>query len=60
VLSGGAPISEVCSRLPAETGKLLRIMKLTEETGAVTQAVIGAMGQNARKGVTHQGPGIVA
>jgi hypothetical protein len=31
----------------------LRIMKLTEETGEVTQAVIGAMGQNPCKGVTH-------
>jgi hypothetical protein len=41
------------SRLPAETEKLLRIMKLTEETGEVTQAVIGAMGQNLRRGVTH-------
>jgi hypothetical protein len=41
------------SRLPAETEKLLRIMKLTEETGEVTQAVIGAMGQNPCKGVTH-------
>ena len=42
------------SRLPAETEKLLRIMKLTEETGeVVTQAVIGAMGQNPREGVTH-------
>jgi hypothetical protein len=53
VLSGGAPISEVRSRLPAETEKLLRIMKLSEEAGEVTQAVIGAMGQNPRKGVTH-------
>jgi hypothetical protein len=26
---------------------------LTEETGEVTQAVSGAMGQNPRKGVTH-------
>jgi hypothetical protein len=41
------------TRLPAETEKLLRIMKLTEETGEVTLAVIGAMGQNPRKGVTH-------
>jgi hypothetical protein len=38
---------------PAETEKLLRIMKLTEETGEVMQAIIGAMGQNPRKGVTH-------
>ena len=28
-------------------------MKLTEEAGEVTQAVIGAMGQNPCKGVTH-------
>jgi NTP pyrophosphatase (non-canonical NTP hydrolase) len=41
------------SHLPPETEKLLRIMKLTEETGEVTQAVSGAMGQNPRKGVTH-------
>jgi len=44
---------DASSQLPAETEKLLRIMKLTEETGEVTQAVIGAMGQNPRKGVTH-------
>jgi NTP pyrophosphatase (non-canonical NTP hydrolase) len=44
---------DVSSQLPPETEKLLRIMKLTEETGEVTQAVIGAMGQNPRKGVTH-------
>jgi NTP pyrophosphatase (non-canonical NTP hydrolase) len=42
-----------CSTLAPETEKLLRIMKLTEETGEVTQAVIGALGQNPRKGVTH-------
>jgi hypothetical protein len=36
------------SILPPETEKLLRIMKLTEEAGEVTQAVIGAMGQNPR------------
>ena len=41
------------SILPPDTEKLLRIMKLTEEAGEVTQAVIGAMGQNPRKGVTH-------
>lgn len=41
------------SVLPPETEKLLRIMKLTEETGEVTQAVIGTLGQNPRKGVTH-------
>jgi NTP pyrophosphatase (non-canonical NTP hydrolase) len=41
------------STLAPETEKLLRIMKLTEEAGEVTQAVIGALGQNPRKGVTH-------
>lgn len=32
---------------------LLRILKLSEEVGEVAQAVIGATGQNPRKGVTH-------
>ncbi|MBO0802105.1 MAG: MazG-like family protein [Nocardiopsaceae bacterium] len=41
------------SELPPDTEKLLRIMKLTEEAGEVTQAVIGTMGQNPRKGITH-------
>jgi NTP pyrophosphatase (non-canonical NTP hydrolase) len=34
-------------------GVLLRILKLTEEVGEVSEAVIGATGQNPRKGVTH-------
>ena len=41
------------STLPPDTERLLRIMKLTEEVGEVTQAVIGALGQNPRKGITH-------
>ena len=41
------------STLPPDTEKLLRIMKLTEEAGEVSQAVIGTLGQNPRKGVTH-------
>ncbi|MEU7059382.1 MazG-like family protein [Streptomyces sp. NPDC046197] len=32
---------------------LLRIVKLSEEVGEVAQAVIGATGQNPRKGTTH-------
>ncbi|MFE4961331.1 MazG-like family protein [Streptomyces sp. NPDC056660] len=36
-----------------ETGLLLRMLKLTEEVGEVAEAVIGATGQNPRKGVTH-------
>lgn len=34
-------------------GVLLRILKLSEEVGEVAQAVIGATGQNPRKGTTH-------
>ncbi|GCB49975.1 MazG-like family protein [Streptomyces sp. NL15-2K] len=34
-------------------GMLLRMLKLSEEVGEVAQAVIGATGQNPRKGVTH-------
>ena len=44
---------DASSSLPPDTEKLLRILKLTEEVGEVSQAVIGAMGQNPRKGVTH-------
>ncbi|MEU5099543.1 MazG-like family protein [Streptomyces sp. NPDC020996] len=36
-----------------EQGLLLRMLKLSEEVGEVAQAVIGATGQNPRKGVTH-------
>ncbi|MGW3105231.1 MazG-like family protein [Streptomyces sp. NPDC001100] len=32
---------------------LLRILKLSEEVGEVSEAVIGVTGQNPRKGVTH-------
>ncbi|MFI1505633.1 MazG-like family protein [Streptomyces sp. NPDC020597] len=34
-------------------GLLLRVLKLSEEVGEVAEAVIGATGQNRRKGVTH-------
>lgn len=33
--------------------RILRCLKVTEEVGEVAQAVIGAVGQNPRKGVTH-------
>ncbi|MFB7908030.1 MazG-like family protein [Kitasatospora sp. NPDC056076] len=33
--------------------RLLRLLKLSEEIGEVGAAVIGATGQNPRKGVTH-------
>ncbi|MFE1440817.1 MazG-like family protein [Streptomyces sp. NPDC058739] len=34
-------------------GLLLRLLKIQEEVGEVASAVIGATGQNPRKGVTH-------
>lgn len=40
-------------RLPEETEKIMRIMKLSEEVGETAQALIGVLGQNPRKGVTH-------
>lgn len=36
-----------------EVARLLRVLKLSEEVGETTQAVIGALGANPRKGVTH-------
>lgn len=36
-----------------QEGLLLRMLKLSEEVGEVAQAVIGATGQNPRKGITH-------
>lgn len=36
------------------TGKLLRLLKLSEEIGEVAQATIGVMGANKRKGFTHE------
>jgi hypothetical protein len=41
------------SVLPRESERLLRVMKLSEEVGETTQALIGVLGQNPRKGVTH-------
>nr|WP_308286749.1 hypothetical protein [Streptomyces griseorubiginosus] len=32
---------------------LLRVLKMSEEVGEVAEAVIGATGQNPRKGATH-------
>ncbi|WP_340559198.1 MULTISPECIES: MazG-like family protein [Streptomyces] len=41
------------SRVPPEQERLLRILKVSEEAGEVAQAVIGAVGQNPRKGFSH-------
>lgn len=38
---------------PHETS--MRLIKLAEEVGEVSNAYIGMQGQNPRKGVTHQG-----
>ncbi|MGQ5637148.1 MULTISPECIES: MazG-like family protein [unclassified Streptomyces] len=52
-------IDDLFSRLEATRGHagreglLLRVLKLSEETGEVAEAIIGATGQNPRKGVTH-------
>jgi NTP pyrophosphatase (non-canonical NTP hydrolase) len=43
---------------PTETA--LRLIKLTEETGEVMQAYIGATGQNPRKGTTHTADDVTA
>ncbi|MFF3780277.1 MazG-like family protein [Streptomyces sp. NPDC001933] len=39
--------------IPPEQDLLLRMLKLSEEVGEVAQAVIGAAGQNPRKGASH-------
>ncbi|KOU99098.1 MazG-like family protein [Streptomyces sp. XY533] len=44
--------------LDAENGtgeheRSMRLIKLTEEVGEVSQAYVGMVGQNPRKGVTH-------
>jgi hypothetical protein len=41
------------SPLAPDADRLLRIMKIGEEVGETNQAVIGVLGQNPRKGVTH-------
>ncbi|MGW3283154.1 MazG-like family protein [Streptomyces sp. NPDC001002] len=39
--------------IDGKEGMLLRMLKLSEEVGEVAEAVIGATGQNPRKGITH-------
>lgn len=38
---------------PHKEGPLYRILKLQEEAGEVAQGVIGFVGANKRKGITH-------
>ncbi|MHC8422597.1 MazG-like family protein [Streptomyces sp. NB004] len=52
-------MDDLCAWLEADQpvagreGLLLRMLKLSEEVGEVAEAVIGATGQNPRKGTTH-------
>ena len=39
--------------LPKSEAEMFRILKVAEELGEVAQALIGARGQNPRKGHTH-------
>ena len=48
------------SSLPPEAKPMARVMKLTEETGEAAQALIGVMGENPRKGITHSWEDVAA
>ena len=39
---------------PSKYESAMRILKISEELGEVTQAFVGLTGQNPRKGFTHQ------
>lgn len=52
-VEGIAARLEAHSTLPVEQRRLLQILKITEEAGEVAEAVIGATGQNPRKGRSH-------
>ncbi|QNS06560.1 MazG-like family protein [Streptomyces xanthii] len=41
------------SEQPPREALLLRVLKLSEEVGEVSEAAIGAIGQNPRKGHSH-------
>lgn len=41
------------STLPADQRRILQMLKIQEEAGEVAEAVIGATGQNPRKGQSH-------
>ncbi|WP_436319635.1 methyltransferase [Streptomyces syringium] len=41
------------STLPVEQRRILQALKISEEAGEVAEAVIGALGQNPRKGFSH-------
>lgn len=41
------------SAVPVETATLHQALKIQEEAGEVAEAVLGALGQNPRKGLSH-------
>lgn len=45
---------------PSDHETAMRLMKLTEEAGEVTQAYTGMLGQNPRKGRTHTADDVAA
>ncbi|MEV6692661.1 MazG-like family protein [Micromonospora sp. NPDC051196] len=53
-----ARLDAINGRSREETG--LRILKVTEEAGEVAAAWIGTIGQNPRKGVTHNTDDVAA
>lgn len=44
---------KIVATQPWKEGPLYRVIKVQEESGEVAQAVIGFVGANKRKGVTH-------
>ncbi len=44
---------KISATQPYKEGPLYRVLKLTEEAGEVGEAVIGFVGANKRKGITH-------
>ncbi|WP_370093526.1 MazG-like family protein [Streptacidiphilus sp. MAP12-20] len=51
-LTESSPVPEQTHQA-RQTGLILQILKISEEAGEVAEAVIGAMGQNPRKGFSH-------
>lgn len=44
---------KIAATQPWKEGPLYRVLKIQEEGGEVAQAVIGFVGANKRKGITH-------
>lgn len=44
---------KIAATQPPKEGPLYRVLKIQEEAGEVAQGVIGFVGANKRKGITH-------